>query len=103
MVKVAYLTFFASLVGHYYGDQAARVTWSGWFWKRGAASGAPGFSGAVGIGTSVGLDCDQTGRFRYSPDGPARDGRASLQPALHPREPGGVDAVLRAQLADGLG
>jgi hypothetical protein len=68
-VKVANVTFWASLDGHYYGAAARRLTWSGWYWKANATSGHAGYSGAVSVGTKVSTDCKQTGIDRYSPDG----------------------------------
>ncbi len=69
VVKVGHVAFFSSLVGQYYGDLAGRVSWSGWFWTSSAGPGEPGSSEPEGIGTSVGLDCDQTGSYRYCPEG----------------------------------
>jgi hypothetical protein len=83
VVKVGHITFFSSLVGHYYGDLAGRVSWSGWFWRRSAGPGEPGFSGPQGIGTSVGVDCDQTGSNRFCPAGDEfNNGRVWQRPAV---------------------
>jgi hypothetical protein len=63
IVKVAHVTFWRSLHGEYYGDMARRVTWGGWFWKKGAGPGQPGSPETENIGTQVGTDCSEKPPF----------------------------------------
>lgn len=57
--RLAYLVYFPG----------GRVWWSGWYWDKNITDARPGSSMAVGAGTWVGEDCDQTGQRRYSPNG----------------------------------
>jgi hypothetical protein len=70
VAKLAQVTFSSSLEGTHYGPSAGRVSWNGWYWNKNVTGSAAGSSAAVGAGTSVGADCDQTGKAkRSSPNG----------------------------------